>query len=143
MAKKYIHLYYDYLDAIEYLGDAERGRLFTALLEYGNIKQYGRGDSGNTDASTKRYEKTEDISDILKKLTGSERILFPMMRAQIDRDNEGYEKTSIINSEKGKKGGVLPRIWVKVKKVSKNKDASNRGIFIFIIISKPSQSLSN
>ena len=30
----YIKLFVDYLDAIEPLGDAERGRLFTALLDY-------------------------------------------------------------------------------------------------------------
>ena len=30
----YIKLFVDYLDAIEPLGDAERGRLFTSLLEY-------------------------------------------------------------------------------------------------------------
>lgn len=30
----YIKLFIDYLDAIEPLGDAERGRLFTSLLIY-------------------------------------------------------------------------------------------------------------
>ena len=30
----YIKLFIDYLEAIEPLGDAERGRLFTALLQY-------------------------------------------------------------------------------------------------------------
>lgn len=30
----YIKLFIDYLDAIEPLGDAERGRLFTSLLVY-------------------------------------------------------------------------------------------------------------
>ncbi len=57
----YIKLFVDYLDAIEPLGDAERGRLFTSLLTYartGEVPQLG----------------------------GNERFLFPMMRAQIDRD---------------------------------------------------------
>lgn len=74
MAKKYIQLYYDYLDAIELLGDAERGRLFTALLEYG------------------RTGATQGLS-------GNERFLFPMMRAQIDRDNKEYEEKSRKNSD--------------------------------------------
>ena len=34
MARDYICLYHSYLDAIQALGDAERGRLFTAMLEY-------------------------------------------------------------------------------------------------------------
>nr|DAH72630.1 MAG TPA: hypothetical protein [Caudoviricetes sp.] len=57
----YIKVFVDYLDAIEPLGDAERGRLFTSLLTYartGEVPQLG----------------------------GNERFLFPMMRAQIDRD---------------------------------------------------------
>jgi len=57
----YIKIFVDYLDAIEPLGDAERGRLFTALLEYarsGEVPQLG----------------------------GNERFLFPMMKAQLDRD---------------------------------------------------------
>ena len=57
----YIKVFVDYLDAIEPLGDAERGRLFTSLLTYartGEVPQLG----------------------------GNERFLFPMMRTQIDRD---------------------------------------------------------
>ena len=34
MAREYICLYHSYLDAIEALDDAERGRLLTAMLEY-------------------------------------------------------------------------------------------------------------
>lgn len=57
----YIKLFVDYLDAIEPLGDAERGRLFTALLE---------------------YAKTGEAPQ----LGGNERFIFPMMKAQLDRD---------------------------------------------------------
>lgn len=69
----YIKLFVDYLDAIELLGDAERGRLFTALLEYARTGE-------------------------APQLCGNERFIFPMMRAQVDRDialmREGTEKKS-------------------------------------------------
>ena len=54
----YIKVFVDYLDAIEPLGDAERGRLFTSLLTYAR-------------------------SGEVPQLNGNERFLFPMMRAQI------------------------------------------------------------
>ena len=57
----YIKVFVDYLDAIEPLGDAERGKLFTSLLTYAR-------------------------SGEVPQLNGNERFLFPMMRAQIDRD---------------------------------------------------------
>ena len=57
----YIKVFVDYLDAIEPRGDAERGRLFTSLLTYAR-------------------------SGEVPQLNGNERFLFPMMRAQIDRD---------------------------------------------------------
>ena len=57
----YIKVFVDYLDAIEPLGDTERGRLFTSLLTYAR-------------------------SGEVPQLNGNERFLFPMMRAQIDRD---------------------------------------------------------
>lgn len=78
MAKPtYIQLYLSYLDAIEPLGDAERGRLFTACL---------------------LYSKTGAVPD----LGGNERFIFPMMRAQIDRDNEAYEEKCRKNSNNRK-----------------------------------------
>lgn len=66
MAVEYFCAYHSYLDAMEPLTDAERGRLFVACLEYSK--------SGTT-----------------RHLSGNERFLFPMMRAQIDRDNETYK----------------------------------------------------
>lgn len=74
----YIKLFVDYLDAIEPLGDAERGRLFTSLLTYartGEVPQLG----------------------------GNERFLFPMMRAQIDRDTLSKEELSAKRSEARRK----------------------------------------
>ncbi len=58
----YIRVFVDYLEAMEPLGDAEKGRLFTSLLTYARTGE-------------------------APQLCGNERFLFPMMRAQIDRDN--------------------------------------------------------
>lgn len=80
MARDYICLYHSYLDAIQALGDAERGRLLTAMLEY-------------------------SISGAAPQLGGNERYIFPMVKAQIDRDREKYEEKCRANSEKGKLGG--------------------------------------
>ena len=75
----YIKLFVDYLDAIEPLGDAERGRLFTSLLEYARTGE-------------------------APQLGGNERFLFPMMRAQIDRDNAAMAGLSEARSKAGKIG---------------------------------------
>lgn len=75
----YIKLFVDYLDAIEPLGDAERGRLFTALLEYARTGE-------------------------APQLGGNERFIFPMMRAQIDRDEAASAGISEARSAAGKKG---------------------------------------
>ena len=86
----YIKLFIDYLDAIESLGDAERGRLFTSLL---------------------LYAKTGTVPQ----LGGNERFLFPMMKAQIDRDITTFEEVSNARSEAGKLGG-RPKNQTKAKK---------------------------
>lgn len=73
----YIKIFVDYLDAIEPLGDAERGRLFTSLLTYartGEVPQLG----------------------------GNERFLFPMMRAQLDRDIAAMAGVSEARSKAAK-----------------------------------------
>ena len=75
----YIKLFLDYLDAVEPLGDAERGRLFTALMQYARTGE-------------------------APQLGGNERFLFPMMRAQIDRDEAAEKEISESRSEAGKKG---------------------------------------
>lgn len=81
----YIKLFADYLDAIEPLEDAGRGRLFTALLTYARTGEVPR-------------------------LTGYERFLFPMMRAQVDRDAEELaekeERISRVRREAGRLGGL-------------------------------------
>lgn len=80
----YIKIFTDCLDAIAPLDDGERGRLFTALL---------------------RYARTGEVSG----LQGNERILFPMLRAQLDRDAASYTELCEMNRQKGAKGGRPPK----------------------------------
>lgn len=80
MALEYFCAYHSYLDAIEPLTDAERGRLFVACLEYSK--------SGAT-----------------RHLSGNERFIFPMLRAQIDRDKAAYQERCKTNRANGIKGG--------------------------------------
>lgn len=75
----HIKLFFDDLDAMELLGDAEKGRLFTALLVYGK--------SGEA-----------------PQLGGNERFLFPMMRARIDKEKAAEQEISETRREAGKKG---------------------------------------
>lgn len=72
--------YHSYLESMELLSDAERGRLFTALLIYSSTGE----------------------QPFLK---GNERYVFPHMRCQIGRDRAAYEAKCALNSENGKKGG--------------------------------------
>lgn len=78
MARDYICLYHSYLDAIQALGDAERGRLLTAMLEY-------------------------SITGEAPQLNGNERFLFPMIKAQIDRDLSRYDAICQKNSDNVRK----------------------------------------
>lgn len=74
MALNSFNAYHSYLKSIEPLNDAERGRLFTALLEY-----------SRTGAEPE--------------LRGNERYIFPTMKEQIDRDREKYEAKCATNSK--------------------------------------------
>ena len=74
MAIEYFNAYHSYLKSIEPLNDAERGRLFTALLE---------------------YSATGAAPD----LRGNERFIFPTMKEQIDRDVEKYNAKCDKNRE--------------------------------------------
>lgn len=80
MAREYFCAYHSALEAMEGLSDAERGRLFTALLI---------------------YSKTGTAPQ----LSGNERFVFPGMRSQIDRDQERYRAFSEKQSQNGRKGG--------------------------------------
>ncbi len=67
MAREFFNAYHSYLKSIEPYNDAERGRLFTALLV---------------------YSSTGEVPE----LRGNERFLFPTMKEQIDRDCKAYAK---------------------------------------------------
>ncbi len=90
----YIKVFVDYLDAIEPLGDAERGRLFTSLLEYARTGE-------------------------APQLCGNERFLFPMMRAQIDRDTASMVGLSEARSRAGKTGAEAKQANAKFAKQNK------------------------
>lgn len=78
MAREYFCAYHSYLKSVEPLNDAERGRLFTACLE---------------------YSMTGEAPD----LRGNERFVFPMIREQIDRDSVKYKSFCQKQSENIKK----------------------------------------
>ena len=80
MAIEYFCCYHSYLEVTEQLNDAEKGRLFTACMEYsrtGKVPQLG----------------------------GNERFVFPSIKVQIDRDKDAYESKCRKNSENGARGG--------------------------------------
>ena len=74
----YIPFFLDDLDALEPLSDAERGRLFTSLLQY-----------GRTGAA--------------EELDGNEKFLFPMFKGRIDRFYKSYQETCERNKNNIKK----------------------------------------
>ena len=76
MAKCYVKAFFDWIEQTAALSDAERGRLFIAILEYAR-------------------------SGLEPKLDGREGILFPVFRSQIDRD----AKSSAIHANNGANGG--------------------------------------
>jgi len=96
MAREYFAAYHSYLKAIEPLGEAARGRLFTACLN---------------------YSKT----GALPKLKGSERFVWPSMRDQIDRDKKNYDARCALNRKNGALGAAA-----KATKRSKTPKAGER-----------------
>ena len=76
MGKCYVKAYYDWIEQTAALSDAERGRLFIAILEYAR-------------------------TGIPPELEGAESILFPVFRTMLDRDDE----LSAERSRNGAKGG--------------------------------------
>lgn len=80
MAREYFCAYHSYRAWMKTLSDAEKGRLFDALLAYS--------------------ESGEQLS-----LSGKEAALFPAMQWNIDREKEKYDETCIRNSINGKAGG--------------------------------------
>lgn len=74
MAREYFLAYHSFLPAMEMLDDAERGRLFTALLKY-------------------------SMSREAPALSGNEALVFPMFRYWMDKDAEKYENKCKKNRE--------------------------------------------
>ena len=73
---KYLKIYTDFLMSLEPLGDAERGRLFVAMLE---------------------YVETNKEPD----LRGNERFVWPSAKAQLDRTAREYQS----KCQNGARGG--------------------------------------
>ena len=71
---EYFLAYHSYLEAVEPLSDAERGRLFTALLEYSS-------------------------TGIAPELRGGERYTFATLKGNIDRDAAKYNAKCVKNKE--------------------------------------------
>lgn len=80
MSLPYIKVFVDTSATIDLLSDAEAGRLLKSLLHYA---ANGEGDE----------------------LTGQERLVYAMLRAQMDRDAASYQSYVDKQRENGKKGG--------------------------------------
>ena len=80
MDKAYIKLWLDYRCYFETLSDAEVGRLVRAMLDY-------------------------EIDGAAPEFSGSERILWPVMRRNLDIDHEFLEKQSTNGSKGGRPKG--------------------------------------
>ena len=70
---KYLKVFVDFADKIELLGDAERGRLFTAMLEYAS-------------------------SGAEPDLRGNERFIWPTAKSEIDRQADSYKNICETNT---------------------------------------------
>jgi len=77
---KYLKVFTDFVGNMRQLGDAERGRLFTAMLEY---------------AST----------GIEPDLRGNERFLWDMAKKNIDNQRDSYDTRCAVNAKNGSIGG--------------------------------------
>ena len=98
---KYVQIYFDFLNSIEPLDDAERGRLFTAIL---------------------RYASTGELPN----LEGNERFIFPTAKAMIDRDQEQYKKTCAARAEYGQRGGLAKASKSKQKVAKRSKSIQEK-----------------
>jgi hypothetical protein len=108
--RPYTPLYFTYLDALEKLDDAERGRLFTAMLTYGR-------------------------DGVEPDLPGNEQFVWPLIRAQIDRDEEAYNQKSksaskSINTrwqkEPEKKGPADTNVYERIRTYPENTNVYER-----------------
>lgn len=77
---KYVKIFCDISETVDVLSDAEAGRLLKAMLHYG-------------------------MDGTVDQLPGQEKLVFHMLKAQIDRDRDSYDQKSQRNRENGAKGG--------------------------------------
>ena len=98
MERPYFCAYHSYLEAMEPLNDAERGRLFTACLAY-------------------------SMTGEAPQLTGNERFVFPSLKGQIDRDKQRFAEFDRKQAENGRKGG-RPR--KKPKETTEEEESSQK-----------------
>lgn len=77
---KYVKIFCDISETVDVLSDAEAGRLLKAMLHYG-------------------------MDGTVDQLPGQEKLVFCILKAQIDRDRESYDQKSQRNRENGAKGG--------------------------------------
>ena len=94
MPNCYVKAYYDWIEQTAALSDAERGRLLIAVLQYGR-------------------------SGIEPKLDGRESILFPVLRATIDRDAR-KSKACAQNGALGGRGNKANESQQKLNKANES-----------------------
>src|SRR5699024_7753787 len=80
MERPYFCAYHSYLEALEPLNDAEKGRLFVACLTY-------------------------SMTGEVPQLSGNERFVFPSLRGKIDRNKARCAEHDRKQNENGHKGG--------------------------------------
>ena len=95
MAMTFVKLHFDFLETAEEMSDEEAGRLFKAVLHYAATNEQPR-------------------------LSGPERLVFSMPRAQIDRDRGKYEAKASANRENGKRGGRPSKTQVVSEETQEN-----------------------
>lgn len=78
MAGNYFCAYHEYLEYMETLSDAEKGRLFVACLQYSS-------------------------QGTVPEFRGNEKFIFPIIRDRIDRDKKSYQAKCDKNRESVKK----------------------------------------
>ena len=100
MPNCYVKAYYDWIEQTAALSDAERGRLLIAVLQYGR-------------------------SGIEPKLDGRESILFPVLRATIDRDAR-KSKACAQNGALGGRGNKANESQIKLTKANESKNDTER-----------------
>jgi hypothetical protein len=94
---KYLKVFTDFADKMDMLGDAERGRLFTAMLE---------------------YARTGEAPD----LRGNERFLWSSVKSDIDRQADSYNNICEINKRIATERNGASRSVTKRHGASQDKD---------------------